>query len=75
MKRRYLYLGLLALACAALVSCGIWLRQRPAAPMAEEQGRVSASWLVLPEELASGELLTVAGNPLIQLADQRDAAV
>lgn len=75
MKGRYLGLGLLALICAALVSCGIWMRQRPAAPMAAVQGQVTASLSALPDALEKGTLLAASGNPLIALDSDGSGAV
>lgn len=72
MKRQYIWTGILML---VLCGCGVWMRQRAAAPMAERQGQVAASLTAVPEDLAGGELLVAAGNPLILMEKEGGNAV
>ena len=67
MKRQYIWMGLFALILCGIVSCGVWVGRRPAAPMAKTRGQVISSLMALPEALSDGKLLCAAGNPLVQL--------
>ena len=67
MKRQYIWMGLFALMLCGIVSCGVWMGRRPAAPMAKTRGQVTASLTALPEALSEGKLLCAAGNPLVLL--------
>lgn len=69
MKRQHLLLCVFVLILGALISCGVWMNQRAAAPMAQRQGQVTASLTALPENLSGAMLTASGGNPVVCLED------
>lgn len=66
MRRRYILLCGFIMTLGALISCGMWMGRQAAAPMARQQGQVSAALSVLPENLFDAELLASGGNPIVR---------